>query len=98
MPLVHRALDVVAPSLRIVSRRKGTKSLSTPQPLTEKQRKRQAWKWIVDASDKREGTEKDFGKRLAQEVVAVLSGQSEAIKKKEATHSQAVTARANVGR
>lgn len=84
LPILHRALEVASPSIRIVGRRKGTKSLPTPQPLTQSQRTRQAWKWIVEASDKRQGSEKVFGKRLAAEVLAVLGGQSEAIKKKEA--------------
>lgn len=84
VPILQRALEVVSPSIRVVGRRKGTKSLPTPQPLTEEQRRRQAWKWIVEASDKRQANEKVFGKRLAQEVLAVLAGQSEAIKKKEA--------------
>ncbi|ORY64764.1 ribosomal protein S7 domain-containing protein [Leucosporidium creatinivorum] len=98
LPILHRALQVASPSIRIVGRRKGTKSLPTPQPLTTEQRLRQAWLWIVEASDKRQGAEKIFGKRLAQEVLAVLSGQSEAIKKKEARHMQGVVGRANVGR
>ncbi|SCV70413.1 BQ2448_1807 [Microbotryum intermedium] len=84
LPVLQKALQIVEPSIRIVGRKKGTKSLPTPQPLTEKQRTRQAWKWIVESSDKRQGIEKQFGKRLALEVLAVLGGQSEAIKKKEA--------------
>lgn len=84
LPILHRALEIVSPSIRMVGRRKGTKSLPTPQPLTQDQRTRQAWKWIVEASDKRQGAEKLFGKRLAAEVLSVLNGQSEAIKKKEA--------------
>jgi len=80
--------------VRIVGRRKGTKVLQTPQPLNQKQKVRQAWKWIVEASDKRQGTEKEFGKRLAQEVMSVLNGQSEALKKLVARHEQAVTGRA----
>lgn len=98
MPILTRALEVVAPSVRVVGRRKGTKSLPTPQPLTAEQRTRQAWKWIVESSEKRQGAEKIFGKRLALEVLSVLSGQSEAIKKKEARHQAAVIGRANVGR
>ncbi|KDE05651.1 hypothetical protein MVLG_04022 [Microbotryum lychnidis-dioicae p1A1 Lamole] len=98
LPVLQKALQIVEPSIRIVGRKKGTKSLPTPQPLTEKQRTRQAWKWIVESSDKRQGIEKQFGKRLALEVLAVLGGQSEAIKKKEAKHQQGVVGRANVGR
>lgn len=98
LPILHRALEIASPSIRIVGRRKGTKVLPTPQPLTEDQRTRQAWKWIVEASEKRIANEKEFGRRLAAEVLAVLGGQSEAIKKKEARHLQGVTGRANVGR
>ncbi|GAA6062597.1 hypothetical protein JCM10212_004892 [Sporobolomyces blumeae] len=98
LPVLHKALELTSPAVRMVGRRKGTKVLQTPQPLTEKQRQRQAWLWIVEASDKRQGTEKEFGKRLAQEVLAVLNGQSEALKKLVARHEQAVTGRANVGR
>ncbi|KAM0786556.1 hypothetical protein ACM66B_002012 [Microbotryomycetes sp. NB124-2] len=98
MPVLNRALEIASPEIRIVGRRKGTKSLPTPQPLTSKQRTREAWKWIVEASDKRLSAEKSFGKRLAQEVLAVIAGQSEAIKKKEARHQQGVQGRANVGR
>ena len=68
--------------------------LQTPQPLSQKQKVRQAWLWIVEASDKRQSTEKVFGKRLAQEVMSVLNGQSEALKKLVARHEQAVTGRA----
>ncbi|GEM08925.1 mitochondrial small subunit ribosomal protein S5e [Rhodotorula toruloides] len=64
--------------------------------LTDKQRTRQAWKWIVDASDKRSADkEHEFGRRLALEVLAVLAGQSEAIKNYMSTHQQAVVNRAN---
>ncbi|GAA6010818.1 hypothetical protein JCM10207_005859 [Rhodosporidiobolus poonsookiae] len=98
VPVLRKAIDLTSPSIRIVGRRQGTKVLQTPQPLSAHQRQRQAWKWILEASDKRQGVEKAFGKRLALEVMAVLSGQSEALKRKETLHSQGVTGRANVGR
>ncbi|GAA6044288.1 hypothetical protein JCM8097_008678 [Rhodosporidiobolus ruineniae] len=88
LPLLRKAIDLASPSIRIVGRRNGTKVLQTPQPLTAPQRRRQAWKWIVDASDKRQGVEKAFGKRLALEVLAVLNGQSEALKKKDGEHQR----------
>ncbi|GAA5930228.1 mitochondrial 37S ribosomal protein uS7m RSM7 [Sporobolomyces koalae] len=98
LPVLYKALELTSPQVRLVGRRKGTKVLQTPQPLTQKQQVRQAWLWIVEASDKRQSTEKVFGKRLAQEVLSVLNGQSEALKKLVARHEQAVTGRANVGR
>jgi len=94
LPILYKALELTSPQVRIVGRRKGTKVLQTPQPLSQKQKVRQAWLWIVEASDKRQSTEKVFGKRLAQEVMAVLNGQSEALKKLVARHEQAVTGRA----
>ncbi|POY75236.1 hypothetical protein BMF94_1606 [Rhodotorula taiwanensis] len=99
LPVLRKALEVVSPQIRMVGRRKGTKVMQTPQPLTDKQRTRQAWKWIVDASDKRVGDKEfDFGRRLALEVLAVLNGQSEANKSLVGRHQQGVTGRANVGR
>lgn len=98
IPILLRALEITSPEIRLVNRRKGTKSLPTPQPLTAEQRTRQSWKWIIEASEKRKSSEKEFGKRLALEVLAVVSGQSEAIKKKEARHAQGVIGRANVSR
>ena len=98
LPVLTAALALASPTIRIVGRRKGTKVLPTPQPLTEAQRTRQAWLWIVEASEKRAGTEKVFGNRLALEVLAVLGGQSEALKKRDARHQQGVVGRANVGR
>jgi len=94
LPILYKALELTSPQVRIVGRRKGTKVLQTPQPLSQKQKVRQAWLWIVEASDKRQSTEKVFGKRLAQEVMSVLNGQSEALKKLVARHEQAVTGRA----
>lgn len=95
LPILRKAIEVVSPQIRIVGRRKGTKVMQTPQPLTDKQRTRQAWKWIVDASDKRIGDKEfDFGRRLALEVLAVLNGQSEANKSLVGRHQQGVTGRA----
>lgn len=99
LPILRKAIEVASPQIRMVGRRKGTKVMQTPQPLTDKQRTRQAWKWIVDASDKRIGDKEfDFGRRLALEVLAVLNGQSEANKSLVGRHQQGVTGRANVGR
>jgi small subunit ribosomal protein S7 len=95
LPILRKAIEVVSPQIRMVGRRKGTKVMQTPQPLTDKQRTRQAWKWIVDASDKRIGDKEfDFGRRLALEVLAVLNGQSEANKSLVGRHQQGVTGRA----
>ncbi|BGP09170.1 37S ribosomal protein S7, mitochondrial [Rhodotorula toruloides] len=95
VPALKKALETVSPMVRLVARRKGLKQVMTPQALTDKQRTRQAWKWIVAASDKRSAEkEYEFGRRLALEVMSVLAGQSEAIKNYTSTHQQAVVNRA----
>lgn len=67
--------------------------MALPLPLEEKQRVRTAIKWLEKASEKHERNEKKFGKRLALEVLAVLDGSSEALKKKDDVHKAAVVAR-----
>lgn len=99
VPTLKKALETVSPMVRLVQRRRGTKQTMTPQALTDKQRTRQAWKWIIEASDKRlSEKEYEFGRRLAREVMAVLAGQSDAIKNYMSTHQQAVINRANAGK
>lgn len=98
MPALHEAIAIVSPMVRLGSRKRGVKQVPLPQAMTERQRVRQAWTWIVESSDKKLNQEKVFGKRLGMEVLQVLSGESEAIKKRDLRHQQAVTARANVSR
>ena len=83
------ALARAAPSIRLVNRRKGIKNVPTPQPLTDKQRIRQAWLWIVQASGERQGEEKEFGRRLAIEITNILVGKSKVFDWKNLLHRQA---------
>jgi small subunit ribosomal protein S7 len=99
VPTLKKALETVSPMVRLVQRRRGTKQTVTPQALTDKQRTRQAWKWIIEASDKRlSEKEYKFGRRLARELMAVLAGQSDAIKNYMSKHQQAVINHANTGK
>lgn len=96
------ALDSVAPLLRIRSQRGaagGGVALQIPVPLGLKQRRRQAFMWILDAAQKRKsrGSGKDmFALKLADEIMAVVEGKSTVWEKRGGVHRLATTARSNL--
>ena len=71
-----------------MNHKKGSKSISVPVPLNEKQRTRFGVEWILNASEKKDG--KSLEVRLAKEIVSVVEGSSEALKKKEEVHRSAM--------
>lgn len=72
----------------MVNHKKGSKSIGVPMPLNEKQRIRFGVEWIIKASEKKQG--KSLEVRLAKEMVSVVQGSSEALKKKEEVHRSAM--------
>ena len=94
LPLVRRAVEQASPVCKNVSQKLGgMKRAVLPLPLEEKQRVRVAIKWIEKASERHAKNEKAFGRRLALEVLSVLEGSSDALKKKDEVHKAAVIAR-----
>ncbi|KAK4545987.1 hypothetical protein LTR36_002551 [Oleoguttula mirabilis] len=96
------AIDSVAPILRIRSQRGaagGGVALQIPVPLGLRQRRRQAFEWILDAASKRKsrGSGNDmFAQKVAEELVAVVEGRSGVWEKRAAVHRLATTARSNL--
>ncbi|KAF9904382.1 hypothetical protein EC991_002721 [Linnemannia zychae] len=88
------ALELASPILKLTAIKKGSKVLQVPTPMTERQRRRKAIVWILEASDKRKG-EKLFKDRLATEFLAVVNGNSGALVKKNQLHKMALANRAN---
>ncbi|KAG0280495.1 hypothetical protein BGZ95_009898 [Linnemannia exigua] len=88
------ALELTSPILKLTALKKGSKVLQVPTPMTERQRRRKAIVWILEASDKRKG-EKMFKDRLASEFLAVVNGNSAALVKKNQLHKMALANRAN---
>ena len=75
-------------------------ALQIPVPLGLRQRRRQAFMWILDAASKRRsnGSGKDmFALRVAQELIAVVEGRSGVWDRRGAVHRLATAARANLG-
>ncbi|EME45250.1 hypothetical protein DOTSEDRAFT_43622 [Dothistroma septosporum NZE10] len=96
------AVDSVAPLLRIRSQRGaagGGVALQIPVPLGLRQRRRQAFEWILDAAVKRKsrGSGNDmFASKVADELIAIVEGKSTVWEKRLGVHKLATTARANL--
>lgn len=72
----------------------GARAELVPVPLTDRQRTRQAWLWILEAANKR--ASKDFSVRLAEEILAAHNGNSPGFEKRNQQHKLAVVNRAFV--
>jgi len=83
LPILREAILLVSPAVRVAMHKKGAKTIAMPMALNEKQRTRFGVEWILKASDKKPG---NVEVRLAKEFIAVVRGNSEALKKREETH------------
>lgn len=96
------AVDSLAPLLRIRNQKGaagGGAALQIPVPLSLRQRRRQAVMWILDAADKKKSRGSGrgmFAQRIADEVVNVVEGKSNAWEKRAMVHKVATAARANL--
>lgn len=97
------ALDSVAPLIRIRYFRGaagGGRALEVPMPLALRQRRRTAFKWILDTVDKKPSRGSGRGQlphRIAEEIIAVVEGRSGAWEKRRQVHKLGMVSRANVG-
>ncbi|KAI8093571.1 Sucrase/ferredoxin-like-domain-containing protein [Halteromyces radiatus] len=87
------AIEEASPLLKLTSTKKGSKVAHVPTALRERQRRRRAITWIIDASSKR--NEKTFEERFAAELYDVTQGTSSVLQKKLQLHKQALANRAN---
>ncbi len=92
--ITKTAIEKASPIVSHMSFRKGSKVTLIPRPLNERQRHHQGIKWILDASDKRSG--KVFGIRLANEILAVINGDSTVLQKREQLNKLVMANRANL--
>ena len=77
----------------------GGVALQIPVPLGVRQRRRQAFQWILDAASKRQnrGSGRDtFPLRVAQELINVVEGKSGVWDRRDAVHKLGTTARSNL--
>lgn len=88
LPILRQAIFAASPAVRVMNHKKGSKSIGVPMALNEKQRTRFGVEWIINASQKKAG--KSLEVRLAKEMISVVQGSSEALKKKEEVHRSAM--------
>ena len=87
LKVFKKALDTVAPTLEVKSRRIGGATYQVPLEVTKERRNTLAIRWIV--SNARNRSEKTMQDRLVGEILDSTSGRGGAVKKKDDVHRMA---------
>ncbi|MBI1341144.1 30S ribosomal protein S7 [bacterium] len=90
--MFHEALDNVAPSVEVRSRRVGGATYQVPVEVRPERRQALAIRWIISAARSR--SENTMHERLAAELLDAANGRGSAVKKREDTHRMAEANRA----
>ena len=91
MPIVQQAILDASPAVQCLRQKRGAKVLVKPKALNERQRIGKGIEWILEACRYRPC--KTFPERLAQEILGVLRGDSQALRKKVEQHEFATVNR-----
>jgi ribosomal protein S7 len=99
-PVLYLTLivDSVAPVFRIRQQKGiagGGTAVQVPHPLTLRQRRRTAIKWIIDGSEKRRDAH--LAHRVANELIAIAEGRSGVWDRRDGQHKIGISGRANLG-
>ena len=87
LKVFKRAIDSVAPTLEVKSRRIGGATYQVPIEIPADRRTFMAMGWIIDFSRKKTG--RAMAEALASELVDCFNNQGSTIKKKDDTHRMA---------
>jgi small subunit ribosomal protein S7 len=88
----HAALDNVAPSVEVRSRRVGGATYQVPVEVRPERRRALAIRWLVNAARSR--GESNMTEKLAGELMDASNNRGAAVKKREDTHKMAEANRA----
>lgn len=88
----ERALDAVAPSVEVKSRRVGGATYQVPVEVRPSRRTALAMRWLVDSA--RDRSEKSMASRLAGELMDASAGRGSAVRRRTDTHRMAEANRA----
>ena len=91
MPIVQQAILDASPAVKCLRQKRGAKVIVKPTALNERQRIGKGIEWILEACRYRSAL--TFPERLAQEILGVLHGNSQALTKKQAQHEFATVNR-----
>ena len=83
----HAALDNVAPSVEVRSRRVGGATYQVPVEVRSSRRLALSMRWLIDSARKR--GENTMARKLAAELIDASENRGGAIKKREETHRMA---------
>jgi len=83
----EEAIEAVKPSVEVKSRRVGGSNYQVPVEVRPKRRLALAMRWLIDVAVKR--SEKSMVLRLANELLDVLAGRGNTLKKRNDTHQMA---------
>jgi small subunit ribosomal protein S7 len=92
LAVFRQALDNVAPSVEVRSRRVGGATYQVPVEVRTERRQALAIRWIINAA--RERNDKTMVDRLASELLDASNNRGAAVKKREDTHRMAEANRA----
>jgi small subunit ribosomal protein S7 len=92
LTVFHTALDNVAPSVEVRSRRVGGATYQVPVEVRPERRRALAIRWLVNAARKR--GENTMTEKLAAELLDASNNRGTAVKKREDTHKMAEANRA----
>jgi small subunit ribosomal protein S7 len=87
LQLLDQALDNIAPTVEVRSRRVGGSNYQVPVEIRPSRRMALAMRWLIDAAKER--SEKDMTTRLAAEILDAVGGRGIAVKKREDVHRMA---------
>lgn len=85
--VLEMAIQNVAPTMEVRSRRVGGANYQVPFPVRPERQLALALRWILAGARGKKGL--PFGKRLATELLAASKGEGEAMKKRENVHRMA---------
>ena len=85
--LVEKALDNVAPTVEVKSRRVGGATYQVPVEVRASRRMALAMRWVIEAARKR--NENSMPRKLAGELLDAAESRGGAVKKREDTHRMA---------
>ena len=92
LPVFKQALDNVAPSVEVRSRRVGGATYQVPVEVRAERRQALAIRWLINAARGR--NDKTMVERLSAELLDASNNRGSAVKKREDTHKMAEANRA----
>ncbi|EFL90036.1 30S ribosomal protein S7 [Ahrensia sp. R2A130] len=92
LPMFHTALENIAPSVEVRSRRVGGATYQVPVDVRTERKQALAIRWLITAARKRNET--TMVDRLAGELLDAANNRGSAVKKREDTHKMAEANRA----